>query len=182
MVVRKIKYLLNSITVSRIIGSLLLLLPAPLSFAFFLIYFWCGISDALDGYIARRTNNVSQAGATLDSLADLIFTAAILIVFVPVLSWKLWMLCWIAEIAVLRFLSLAIGYKKFHAPAFLHTYANKLSGFALFCFPLLYLAAGLPITMCILCVISNLSALEELLITLSSKTLDRDVRTIFKRG
>ena len=39
---------------------------------FLAIYLYCGFSDVLDGYIARKTGTQSLTGARLDSLADFV--------------------------------------------------------------------------------------------------------------
>ena len=168
-----------SITIIRIIGAIYLLFVEPLSILFYAIYSICGISDILDGYIARKTNTVSKTGAVLDSLADLIFIAIMLIIIIPIISWELWLPCWIVAIAIIRFVSLGICYKKYHAVAFLHTYTNKITGLALFIFPLFYHVADLTITATILCGIASISALEELTINLKEKNLNRDIRGLF---
>jgi CDP-diacylglycerol--glycerol-3-phosphate 3-phosphatidyltransferase len=146
---------------------------------FFAVYFLCGISDILDGYIARKTNTSSRFGEILDSIADFIFVTVMLFIFIPLLAWGKWMLYMIGIIALVRFVSLGIGFVKYHAFAFLHTYANKITGIALICFPILYYAAGLTVTAFILCGIASLSALEELIITIHSKRLNRNVTSIF---
>ena len=43
------------------------------------MYIFASLTDFLDGYIARKTNTVSQIGALYDLLADKIFVASILI-------------------------------------------------------------------------------------------------------
>ncbi|HGH0401081.1 TPA: CDP-alcohol phosphatidyltransferase family protein [Clostridioides difficile] len=42
------------------------------SLPFWICYFWCGISDILDGLIARKLRQQSGIGAKLDSIADFI--------------------------------------------------------------------------------------------------------------
>ena len=63
------RLVINSITFSR-----LLLLPFiyfyPLPFFLFISAIWCGISDFLDGYLARRLNSKSNFGVQLDQIAD----------------------------------------------------------------------------------------------------------------
>lgn len=175
------KYMPNIITVSRIVFSVFLLLTKPLSFRFFIIYLLCGISDIIDGYIARKTKTGSPFGAALDSVADTIFIGVLLVIFIPMLHFPLWVLCWIGMIALIRLVSLAAGFAKYHALSFLHTYANKLTGILLFSFPLLYGISGLTATAFIICVPATLSAIEELAINITSKELSRDTRCIFKR-
>ena len=63
------KNLANYISVSRIIMSIMLLITKTFSTTFYIIYIYCGISDMLDGFIARKTKNESKIGAGLDSIA-----------------------------------------------------------------------------------------------------------------
>lgn len=175
----KIKHLANLVTTVRIFGAFLLLSIKPLSITFFVIYALCGVSDMLDGHVARKTKTTSRFGEALDSTADLIFIVILLIVFIPLFSWKPWMLYWMGTVALTRFVSLWIGFVKYRTLPSLHTYSNKATGIALFCFPLLYRIAGLPATALVLCGIASISAFEELIITIRSKSLDRNVVSIF---
>lgn len=178
----EIKYLPNTISIIRIIGAVALLFQEPLSPWFFLTYTLCGISDFLDGYLARRAKLTSQFGATIDSIADAIFIGVVLIIFIPLLQIPLWILCWIGSIALVRIGSLVIGLIKYRTITFLHTYANKATGLALFCFPFLYNWLGLTVTASLLCSLASLSALEELMINILSQTLSRDIKSIFAKS
>jgi CDP-diacylglycerol--glycerol-3-phosphate 3-phosphatidyltransferase len=172
------KYAASLITIGRIFGSFLLLFIKPFSVLFFIIYTLCGISDILDGYVARRTKTESKFGELLDSIADLIMTAVILVIFIPLLDLKYWMLFWIISIALIRFISIIAGYIKFHAIAFIHTYANKITGITFFCFPFIYLMFDLTVTVFIICCLASFSAVEELAINLYSKNLNRNTASI----
>lgn len=155
------------------------MLMEPLSTSFFVVYTLCGLSDILDGYVARKTNTVSKLGEVLDSIADFVFVITMLVIFILIISWESWMLYWITGVALVRFAALGVGYLKYSAFSFLHTYSNKATGLVLFCFPLIYLAAGLTITTVIIGSLASLSALEELIITIHSKRLDRNVCSVF---
>ena len=63
-----------------------------------------------------------------------------------------------------RVLSLAVGYVKYRALSFLHTYANKTTGIALCFSPILHQFFELNLIIFVLCVIASLSAVEELII------------------
>ena len=63
----------NICTMLRIVGTVGLLLIRPLTLPFYLLYTFCGITDVLDGTIARATNSTSEFGARLDSISDPIF-------------------------------------------------------------------------------------------------------------
>lgn len=63
------RHIINSITFSR-----LLLLPFayfyPTPLFLFISASWCGLSDFLDGYLAKRLNSKSNFGAKFDQIAD----------------------------------------------------------------------------------------------------------------
>ncbi len=173
--------MVSLITLARILGALALLWMPPLSAGFFWVYGLCCVSDMLDGFIARRTNATSQFGAALDSVADFMFIAMMFWIFLPLFAWEMWMLVWMGLIALTRFASLIIGFVKYRAFAFLHTYANKITGIALAGFPIVYQFAGMRVTVALLCGVASLSALEELAITLRSGNLDRNIKGLFFR-
>ena len=77
----------DTITSVRMAASLLLLF-LPLRSAWFLtVYTLAGLTDALDGWLARKTGTASDFGARLDSMADLLFYAVLLFRLFPVL-WR----------------------------------------------------------------------------------------------
>ena len=61
------------VTLFRMAGTLLLVFLQPLSAGFFLVYSLTGVTDVLDGWIARKTKTASDFGARLDSIADLLY-------------------------------------------------------------------------------------------------------------
>lgn len=54
---------------------------------FFVVYTMCCLSDVLDGYVARKTKTTSKCGEGLDSVADFVFIAILLVVFIPFFTW-----------------------------------------------------------------------------------------------
>jgi len=176
---QKIKNLPNAITISRILLSVLLLFSKPFSLMFFIVYTTCGISDMVDGYIARKTNTISKFGMKLDSTADIVFTAAVLVLLLPAIWVPFMVLVWIIIIALIRIASLAAGYIRFKAFAALHTYANKATGLFLFCFPFLYVMVDTMALEYFLCIVASISAIEDLAINITSKKLNRDIKGIF---
>lgn len=175
------KYIPNILTVLRMALAVLLLFLPLLSGWFLLVYLLAGISDALDGFLARRWGVDSRFGAKLDSAADFLLCGVLLVLFLPAFQWPLWALLWVGAITLLRLITLATCYFKFQQLAFLHTYANKATGFLLLCFPFLMRFLGLEITAILLCAVATLSAVEELLILLISDTLRLNQPTIFSK-
>ena len=126
----------NLITSCRILLSLLLLFFPALSPGFYGLYLAAGLSDMLDGFVARRTNSASPLGAKLDSMADIVFLAVCLIKLLPVLALPVWLWVWAGLIALLRLLNILSGFVCRKKLVLLHTGANKLTGALLFLLPL----------------------------------------------
>jgi cardiolipin synthase (CMP-forming) len=169
------KYIPNCITVFRFICSVLLLFIKTFSPEFFILYILCGISDVLDGFIARKTHTVSHTGQILDSCADAVFFISMLVIYFRTLTLPVPVTAAVLVICALRLSSLAAGFIRWHKPALLHTYANKAAGFTVFCFPLLYVF--LPrAAYVIVCLITGFSAAEELVINLTSKKPDLETK------
>ena len=175
----RIKYLPNLITLIRILISLYLLTVKPLSTHFFVLYFICGFSDFLDGYIARKTKSSSKLGANLDSLADFIFISVILFSIIPIISFPFMVLVWMAVIALIRLVSQIIGWLRFHQLAFLHTYANKATGLILFISPILLIILGTNISLIVISTIATVSAIEDLYLNTKAKVLDLNNKGLF---
>ncbi|HEU0118691.1 MAG TPA: CDP-diacylglycerol--glycerol-3-phosphate 3-phosphatidyltransferase [Alphaproteobacteria bacterium] len=81
------KSLANRLTVSRIIiiPVILLLLVIPHAWAAWLalfLFIGAGVTDGLDGYLARRDNQVSTIGKFLDPIADKLLIAAVILFLV----------------------------------------------------------------------------------------------------
>ena len=127
----------DMITCLRMAAALCFLFVKPLSGAFFCLYGAAGLSDILDGWLARRLKTVDRRGAVLDSIADLMVAVALTVVLVPVLPWEKWAACWICGIAAVRLASAAVGFVRFRQMVFLHTWSDKVTGLLLFALPLL---------------------------------------------
>ncbi|MBQ7532562.1 MAG: CDP-alcohol phosphatidyltransferase family protein [Bacteroidales bacterium] len=128
----------NIITIFRAIGALGLLFFGVEGIAFWVIYLACGISDMIDGALARKYHCESKTGALLDSLADIVFVVCCCIKLIPVLALPNWLWIWVLVIAfikVINQISALVIYKKCVFP---HTIANKVTGFLLF--------VGIPVT------------------------------------
>lgn len=151
----------------------------PFSFWFWLCYLCSGLSDLADGLVARALNQQSSVGAKLDSIADMVFAVAILIFVINNISFSTCIWIFTALIASIRIISYIIGLCKFKTFSALHTYANKITGGIVFAFPLLYFFFGLTAAGLILWSVALISSLEELMITIKSKKLNRDRKTIF---
>ena len=166
------------LSLSRVVGAVLLLFTTPLSLLFLAVYGYCCITDVLDGFLARRSRSENRQGQILDSTADIVLTVCLLACLIPFLPWEGWMITWIAVIAVIRIISLGIGSMRFGQIALLHTYGNKLSAFLRYLAPFLLAFIDLTPMMVVLCTITTLTSLEDLCINLKSGSLDSNIRSI----
>jgi len=169
----------NYISICRIILSLILVFVKPLSTAFYVIYIMCGFSDMIDGFVARKTGTTSRLGEKLDSIADMTMVGVLIIILYPIVNPTTEALIWIILIGGIRLASMVIGLKKYKTFVSLHTYANKLTGLVLFLFPLLLLFFHSTVIIYIICFVASLSAIEELIIQMTSRELQINRPSIF---
>lgn len=126
----------NAITCIRIVCALPLILLPAFSARWYLFYLLGGASDVLDGFAARHWGRETKLGTRLDTAADLVFTAAVLIKILRSVSLPLWLTVWIACIAVMKCGNLAGGFVLHKHFVSEHTVMNKLCGALLFLIPL----------------------------------------------
>ena len=77
------KNIANYISISRIIMSIALLITKTFSIPFYILYVFCGISDMIDGFFARKYKVASEKGAKIDSIADILFILVATIKILP---------------------------------------------------------------------------------------------------
>ena len=122
----------NVISALRIAGSIGLLFCNVTGWPFWTLYVLCGISDMVDGWLARKLHAETKAGAILDSVADLSFVACCAIRLLPHLSIPSWLWIWAGIIVVIKLVNQVSSLVVFKRFCFPHTVANKLTGFLLF--------------------------------------------------
>ena len=120
------------LSMSRIVLCLPLLLVDAMTVPFWTLYVTAGTTDILDGFLARRWGVESKFGARLDSLADFVFVLAVGYKLFPYmkLPTALWMM--IGLIALVKMVNAICSYVVRHRIEYLHTKANKVTGFLLF--------------------------------------------------
>ena len=120
------------LSMSRIVLCLPLLLVDAMTLPFWILYLIAGLTDMVDGFLARRWGVESKFGARLDSLADFLFVLAVGYKLFPYmkLPTALWMM--IGLIALVKMVNTICSYMVRHRIEYLHTKANKLTGLLLF--------------------------------------------------
>ncbi len=151
----------NAISIIRIPASIALLFCRAFSPAFYVFYIAAGLSDMLDGFVARKTDTVSKLGTRLDTIADFVFVVVCLIKLLPVLSVPAWLYGWIGIIALIKVVNIVSGFavqKRFVA---VHSVMNKATGALLFLLPLTIPAAPLNYSAVIVCAAATFAAIQE---------------------
>lgn len=165
------KNIANIITAVRIFGAAVLLFVEPLTVEFYIIYTACGLSDAVDGFVARAMKTVSSFGSKLDSIADLLFYAVMFLKVFPVLLDMLELYIWLFGISavavrIVIYILGAFKYKKFTS---LHTIFNKITGLMVFLIPY-SLKTAIGMYYCLSAgIMANISAWHELSLHLRNK-------------
>ena len=155
------KNLANYISISRIIISIFLLIPETFSIYFYIMYVYCGISDMLDGYIARKSKNESNIGARLDSISDIIFIFVAMIKILLKLSLTNVVIVWIAIIIIIKIINVISSYVYYKRIILLHTIANKITGFILFITPFIIVNIDSIVFEIVICSIATFAAVQE---------------------
>ena len=151
----------NLITGTRILCSVALLFCPAFSLSFFVLYLAAGLTDMIDGAVARRTNTTSERGAKLDTAADFVFVAVCLWKLLPSLAVPPWLWIWIVLIALIKMINIISGYviqKKYIA---LHTVMNKVTGILLFLLPLMLPVVELKYGAPLVCTVAIFAAIQE---------------------
>ena len=135
----KFKYLPNLISISRGVAAIAILFTTAFSLPFWALYVWCGISDMIDGPLARRLGAESKSGAAIDSISDFVFVIAAAIKIIPALTLPSWLWWVIGAVALVQVLRMAYLYFRKGGAEGLHDKANKIIGVVLYLLPFLFL-------------------------------------------
>ena len=153
--------LANCITAIRILCSIVMLFFPAFSLAFYTLYIIAGISDMVDGWVARRTHTASEFGAKLDTIADIVFVVVCLVKLLPVLNIPVWLWVWIGIIALIKIINIISGFivqKRFIS---VHSAMNKVTGLLLFVLPLTISFINLKYSAVVVCIFATFAAIQE---------------------
>lgn len=152
----------DGITFSRILFSLSLFLLPPTSVSFAELYFLCGVTDVLDGFLARKLHTESGAGERLDSIADLFFAVAYAVKILPILCLPVWIWIWIVMIAVIKIFGILKRSRMERRFCIAHSFANKLTGLLLYLLPMTVRLFDVKLCAAVVCAAATVTAAEEL--------------------
>ena len=151
----------NLITCIRIVCSVALLFCPVFSPAFYTLYTVAGLSDMIDGTVARKSGTVSEFGSKLDTAADFVLVLVCLLKMIPVLHLPVWLMIWIIVIAVIKGINLISGYIMQKHLIVLHTVMNKVTGILLFALPMTITFIDLKFSGAFVSVAATFAAIQE---------------------
>ena len=184
-----LKTIPNMLSISRLILIPAMLIPAyyiqdepQARFVFLIMFIVIGVTDKLDGTLARYLNQTTALGAKLDTIADMVFYPLIalwLYRFESGVVGEWWNLVYF--LLALYFFKMITGKIKFgYMPSF-HTIGAKTFSASLYFF---MISAILDPVLAksifpVLCVIGYINQLEETYILLTRDSVDENIRSVF---
>ena len=151
----------NIITSCRVLCSMLMLFFHITSIPFYVLYLFCGLSDVLDGIVARKKHTTSAFGARLDTFADFIFVVILLIKILSEFDVPIWLWIWIVVIGGIKIVTVIWGFVLTKRLIVEHTLLNKATGVLLFLLPLSLIWIELKYSAIVVCVVATISAIQE---------------------
>ena len=185
-----LKTIPNILSVSRLVLIPAMLIPCFLigdemlaRKVFLIMFILIGVTDKLDGTLARYLNQTSRLGAELDTMADTVFYPLIalwLYRFESAVVGEWWSLVYI--LLGLFFLKMILGKMKFGKIPTFHTIGGKTFAASLFFFmvPQYYIRILQKIIPS-LCTIGFINQLEEMYIFLTRDSVDENIKSIFSK-
>ena len=155
------KHLANIITASRAVFSVPLLFIPLSSTWFYMLYLFCGLTDMIDGTIARKTGSDSKFGARLDTFADFVFVLVCSIKILPIIHIPMWLWVWICIIALIKMFNFALVFVRKKELLSIHSTLNKVTGFALFILPLSLTFIEPLYSVTAICILATIAAMQE---------------------
>ena len=154
----------NIITCSRILFSICFLFFPTFSTGFYLFYTLAGLTDLLDGTVARRTDSETELGSKLDTAADWAFIITALVKVVPSLDIPLWLLIWVIAILIMKVVNVVYGFRLHGGFVAIHSTVNKIAGLLVFLYPFTvpYMAIVYPSV--VLCAVASIATVQEFLL------------------
>lgn len=173
------KYLANIVTSSRILASVVLFLCSDFDNLYLGFYVYCGITDFIDGPIARKTGSASSLGAALDTIGDVLTYLSLVKILVMKGMIPPWILIWLGVMIVFGFVFAFFAKHKFNKFYLPHTYLGKTLGAFIFGLPIaVHFKFGEP-WMIVICSVMTLVLLEIAYIQVKNDTAEDFVPTIF---
>ena len=128
---------------------------------FYVFYLFCGLTDMIDGAIARKTGAVSKFGARLDTVADFVFMFVCSIKILPLMHIPVLLWVWIIIVALIKIFNIALVFIHTKKLISIHSVLNKTTGFALLLMPLSLAFVETTYSVATVCVLATIAAMQE---------------------
>lgn len=182
------KYIPNILSIIRIVcAGLLLVLTFVLtdfvmSPLFMAIYVLAGITDVIDGPIARKLNAATPFGANLDATADYTFILVLLGLVLPQLGLNATTIMLIFGFILLKIAAVIVGYIRYKQLMMIHSYAAKTGSALAFVVPMILYVTGIDINTLAIFVgtFVYLFLIEEIIIYIVMPEPKRDVTGLYE--
>ncbi len=172
------KQLANIITSSRIAAGIVLFFFSSVTGLFLGIYVYCGVTDLIDGPIARKMNTSSNTGALLDTVGDVLTYLALVKILLVASLIPMWAIIWFV-IGVLGILASGfVSRKRFGKFSIIHSLFGKLMGFFAFTLPFAVFSGIETICYIAICTSATISAFESNYIQMKLKEPDDSIISI----
>ncbi|MCH5316657.1 MAG: CDP-alcohol phosphatidyltransferase family protein [Eubacterium sp.] len=173
----------NIISTARIIAAISLFFFTKVSYPFVIVYVFCGLSDFVDGKLARKLNISSTLGAALDTIGDVLTYLAFVKILIVQNLVPGWAFVWYIIAMLGNILAGIIAKKRFGEFYLIHSLFGKVLGAVLFILPLLLrMTESIPnnniICLTVICVVATISAIETIYIQLKSKEQLTDITSL----
>lgn len=129
------KHLANILSAIRIIAGACLYLFSDITGGFIAIYVVCGVTDLLDGPVARKFESTSAVGAILDTVGDAITYMALVKILLVKHMIPSWIVYWMFGVLALHILAGLVSLKKVKKFYVVHSLFGKILGGSIFVLP-----------------------------------------------
>ena len=159
----------NLVSILRIPLSLGMIFTSTFSIQFFALYTFAGLTDVLDGFLARKLNACTKSGAIIDSIADIFFFATSLVKIFTIITIPGWLWICLAVIIVIRLVNIIIGFIIQKKLVLLHTIPNKITGILIFLFPYSLIFINVKYASIPICAMAIFAAVYESVVVAGNK-------------
>ncbi|MBQ5318214.1 MAG: phosphatidylglycerophosphate synthase, partial [Oscillospiraceae bacterium] len=104
---------------------------------------------------------VSKFGAKLDTVADFVFMFVCSIKILPLIHIPVWLWVWIIVVALIKIFNIALVFIHKKKLMSIHSVLNKITGFALFFFPLSLTLVEPIYSVATICLLATIAAMQE---------------------
>ena len=116
----------------------------------------------IDGTIARKLSAVSKFGARLDTASDFVFMMVCCVKILHIMSIPTLLWWWIFIILLIKIFSVVLVFIYKKKLISIHSVLNKITGFALFLFPLSLFLVNINFSVVVICALATIAAIHEI--------------------